>query len=281
MAASSDPAEAQAARRCLDVVRPRPTRGRVPRVGIVRPAAREPRRLHGHGDHEQPEQDEHAADPQRALLRQADLAARSRSGYASSETRDPPLLSAYSQYGSRGSPSGSRRVADAGVPGRDERRRRRQHERRAPMSSTRTRTRPGIVGSAGSNRVATELGVSRVNTSAAHRIARWSAAPRLRRQAGRDDVGVGVAAQQHDLEEREHRRPDRGRAAVRGQEQPADERLHGEQEERRQADRRPEHERGRAAHDRWRWRRSRRRRPRRAACPVVPSPGERVPTAGS
>ena len=62
------------------------------------------------------------------LARQPDLPLDEQRVGEQRDEADPPLLSAYSQYGSRGSPPGSRRVPDAGIPGRHQWRRRGEDE---------------------------------------------------------------------------------------------------------------------------------------------------------
>src|SRR5207237_1902171 len=58
------------------------------------------------------------------------------------------------------------------------------------------------------------------------------------------DIGVGVAGEQHALEEDQAGGPDRGRAAEPGQDLLGDDRLHQEQQERRREDRRRVRQRG-------------------------------------
>ena len=114
-----------------------------------------------------------------------------------------------------------------------------------PAIAASTRSTFMVVGIAGSTRSDTTRGAASVRNSATNATAMCRTAPRRGRDPRRDHVRVGVARQQHHLEEHEHGGPDRGRPAEHRLGEPGDHRLGREQEERRQRDRAAEHQRRR------------------------------------
>ena len=110
----------------------------------------------------------------------------------------------------------------------------------APIVTKRIQTRFTTAGSPTSRRSPIRAGAASRAATASTREDDVDDRPAAGAEPRRRQVAVGVADEEHRLEEEQDRGPDRGRPAERRQGQPADQRLDREEQERRQRDRRRE-----------------------------------------